>query len=83
MGIKVTALYQILSGSGKYSYVIGDDKNIYRLPFLSSGRQYKVLQVKKHRKGYYLDTEYFEENEIKYEKLKEPFVLIDTTDRPF
>ncbi len=72
--MKVTAIYKIDD-----SYVIGDDKKIYRLPYNEGNRSYKLKPIKQHRNGFFLHGNFVEKPEIKYHPI-EPYTLIDESE---
>jgi hypothetical protein len=75
--MKVTAIYKIDD-----SYVIGDDKKIYRLPYSEGKRSYKLKPIKQHRNGFFLHLEFLEKSQIKYESI-EPYTLIDESESEY
>ena len=52
--MKVTAIYKIDD-----SYVVGDDKKIYRLPYNEGNRSYKLKPIKQHRNGFFLHLKFY------------------------
>lgn len=73
----VNAIYKI-----NERYVVGDDRNIYRLPITINKRSYKLKKIKKYRGGYFIDGVWNEKQNIHYEKI-EPFELINDEKLPF
>jgi hypothetical protein len=75
--MEVKAIYRI-----NERYVIGDDKNIYRLPFLSNGKMYSLRKIKKYLNGFFIDGVWIDKTEIKYQSI-EPFLIIKDSNLPF
>ena len=48
------------------AYVIGEDKRIYRLPFITNNRSYSFREIKKQSGNrYWLNAEYWSINQLK------------------
>jgi hypothetical protein len=73
----IKAIYEIND-----RYVIGDDKHIYRLPYLENKRHRKIRCLKKHRGCYKIDGVYVPIENIKYKAI-DPYELINDEIIPF
>jgi len=48
------------------SYIIGEDKRIYRLPYITNNRSYSIREIKKQSGNrYWLNGEYWSINQLK------------------
>jgi hypothetical protein len=73
----VKAIYKINN-----EYVIGDDKNVYRLPFQTIRRSLGLRKLKQHRGGYFINGIWQEKKDIEYISI-EPYELINDEGLPF
>ena len=63
-------------------YVVGDDTNIYRLPFSRNKKYYSLKKLKKQRGCYLLHGVLIEPKDIKYTSI-EPYEIINDEGLPF
>ncbi len=67
------------------NYVVGDDKKIYRLPYVVNLKHYELKELKPQRKntGYYFYGKFVLKKNIKYVEI-EPYILIkEQQETPF
>ena len=63
-------------------YVVGDDRNVYRLPFSRNKKYYSLKKLKKQRGCYLIHGGLIEPKDIKYTSI-EPYELINDEELPF
>lgn len=72
--------------SGIEGFVIGEDNNLYKLPFESNGKFYDLKQVKKqHPNRYWINGQWYSQRQLRPKLYIDPnpIELFKTKEMPF